>query len=119
MVLAEQRQIANPRNIYPGKAGNVVFALGVAAFVFFIFCAGYLLFNHNQHPVRCILIGAVWVVGVPVYFFIEHLFIFRNYGNQNQYEQFTRVQDLAAKIWAAAILVLAACYLNQFPAAGG
>jgi hypothetical protein len=58
-------------------------------------------------------------VGVPVYFFIEHLFIFRKYGDQNQYEQFTRVQDLAAKIWAAAILVLAACYLNQFPAAGG
>jgi hypothetical protein len=36
-------------------------------------------------------------------------------GIPNQYEQFTRVQELAAKIRAAAIVVLAACYLQQFP----
>ena len=64
-------------------------------------------------------IEAAWVLGVPIYFFLEHLFIFRSFGNSDQYDQFKRVQDLAAKIWAAVIVVLAACYLKQFPGGGG
>jgi hypothetical protein len=43
-------------------------------------------------------------------FFHEHLFLFRRYGNPDQYEQFKRVQELAAKVWAVAIIEFAACY---------
>jgi hypothetical protein len=42
------------------------------------------------------------VVGLPIYFLIEHVFIFRKYGDPTQYDQFKRVQDLATKIWVAA-----------------
>ena len=108
----EQVQLGN---IYKGRVGNFLLGFGLLAFVLFIFSAAYLWSHQKDHPTRSIVIGAIWVLGVPVYFFLEHLFIFRCFGNPDQYDQFKRLQDLAAKIWAAVIVVLAACYLKQFP----
>jgi hypothetical protein len=102
-------------NIYRENIGNWLLGFGAVAFIFFIYSASYIFLYQKEHPTRCMAIGAFWVLGVPIYFFLEHLFIFRWLGNADQYNQFTRVQDLAAKIWAAVIVVLAACYFKQFP----
>ena len=105
-------------DIYQGdnaKIGNYLLAFGVVMFLAFVGCAAFLLLGHKSYPTLSLVLGAAWVVLVPVYFFFEHIIFFRKYGTQDQYEQFKRVQDLAAKIWAAAILVLAAFYADTFP----
>jgi hypothetical protein len=102
-------------DIYENKFGVRVFAFGALMFILFVACAAFILFGHKDYPRWSIILGATWVVGVPIFFLVEHVFLFKRYGDLSQYEQFKRVQDLSAKIWATAILVLAACYAEQFP----
>ena len=61
------------------------------------------------------LIGGLWVVGPPVWFLIERFFLFRYFGDSSQYDQFNRVQELASKIWAGAVIMLTAIYTDSFP----
>ena len=75
---------------------------GVFIFALFIASAYFILIAHQQQRTLSIVLGAAWVVGLPIYFLIEHVFIFRKYGDPTQYDQFKRVQDLATKIWVAA-----------------
>ena len=103
-----QRLYSNPR------VGDAVLGFGILMFLLFLGCAGFLLFGADAYKRTALIIGLIWVVGVPVYFFIEHVMIFRVWGDHSQYEQFKRVQDLATKIWAAAIVVLSACYSANF-----
>lgn len=80
--------------------------------MFFVFLgSAYMITEHRtSYPLASISLAAVWIVGVPVFFFIEHVVLFREYGEPSQYEQFKRLQDLAGKIWAGAIVVLAAFF---------
>jgi hypothetical protein len=80
---------------------------GLVVLAFFGYSANFLYFHHEEYPIRSFILNAAWIVGVPLYFFSEH-FLFYYFGNPLQYDQFKRVQDLAAKIWVGAIAVLAA-----------
>jgi hypothetical protein len=104
-------------NIYKSKAmGNCLMLFGVAAFVFFIFCAKYIYQHREDDDRSCsFILGALWVVGSPAWFFVEHFFFFKRYGDPEQYDQFTRAQELASKVWAGGILVLAAAWGPTFP----
>jgi hypothetical protein len=97
------------------KVGSRVFRFGMFMFLLFIACATFMFLYQKDYPNLSVILSAVWIVLVSVYFYMEHIFIFRPYGNPEQYDQFKRVQDLAAKIWAAAVLVLAAFYAHKFP----
>jgi hypothetical protein len=108
------------KNIYLNEnVGNGILWFGTVAFALFVVCAAFILFGHEQHRKLSIVLGAAWVVLVPIYFFFEHVYLFRKFGDPTQYDQFKRVQDLAAKIWAAAVLVMAAFYAETFPNTGG
>ena len=102
-------------DIYPKGVGYAIFAAGVLAFLLFIVSAIAVAKYRISFPNRTIGLGAIWVVGVPLFFFFEHAVLFRKFGDQTQYEQFKRLQDLAAKIWAGAVLVLAALFTQTFP----
>jgi hypothetical protein len=104
-------------DIYLAGVGCWILSFGVVMFLAFICCA-ILMWFVDKDPTWPLWLGAAWVVLVPVYFFFEHLFFFRWWGYPDRVEEFKRVQDLAAKVWAAAIIVLAAFY-HQFPHAGG
>ncbi len=97
-------------NVYKGGVGNWLFFFGSVMFLVFLGSAYMIAVHHESYPIASIAVGAVWIVGVPVFFFIEHVVLFRKYGNPRQYEQFMRLQDLAGKIWAGAIVVLAAFF---------
>ncbi len=102
-------------DIYQGRVGNVLFCFGVVMFSVFI-ASVYMIAEHRtSHPLAAISLGGVWVVGVPIFFFIEHVVLFRRYGDPSQYDQFKRLQELAGKIWAGAIVVLAAFFAQTFP----
>lgn len=78
--------------------------------------SAYMIVEQREcYPVATIALGSVWVVGVPLFFFFEHVVLFRKYGDASQYDQFKRVQELAGKIWAGAIVVLAAFFAETFP----
>ncbi len=95
-------------DVYRGGVGNVIFLFGVIMFGVFL-ASAYMIAEHRKaHPVAAITLGAVWTVGVPLFFFIEHVVLFRKYGDVGQYDQFKRLQELAGKVWAGAIVVLAA-----------
>jgi hypothetical protein len=60
----------------------------------------------------------LWVVGPPVWFFIEYFFYFPAYGNMADcagFEKLKGAQDVSAKVWAAFTVVLGAMYRNRFP----
>lgn len=97
------------------KIGNRILMFGVAMFLLFIGSAFAIALGHVCYRNFSIALGAVWVVGVPTFFFFEDVLLFRKYGDPSQYERFKRTQDLAAKIWAGAILVLAAFFADTFP----
>jgi hypothetical protein len=78
------------------------------ALILFFVTAMFLYFCHEKYPGWSLLAGAIWTLAVPIYFFVEHEFIYFKYGDASQYEQFKRVQDLATKIWAGAIAILGA-----------
>jgi hypothetical protein len=49
-------------------------------------------------------------------YLIEHLFTFNNWGIPTRYKQFTRLQDLAAKVWAGSLcppLVISNNFLTE------
>ncbi len=97
------------------KIGNRILMFGIVMFIIFIASVFAMAFGRESYPQGSIVLGAAWVVGVPIYFFFEHVVLFRKYGDPDQYDQFERVQDLAAKIWAGAVIVLAAFYTQTFP----
>jgi hypothetical protein len=89
---------------------------GIVIFVLFLLSAWYVYYHRGkEHELQALLIGGFWVVGPPVWFFIEHFYLFRNFGDPSQYDQFKREQELASKIWAGVIIVLAAIYTGSFP----
>jgi len=103
-------------NVYRGQVGNVIFAFGIVMFLVFIASAYMLATLRATYPIASVALGAVWVVGVPIFFFLEHVYLFRKYGNTDEYDQFKRLQELAGKIWAGAIVVLAAFFTGEtFP----
>lgn len=106
---------ALPRVYRNQCVGTILLAFGFVAFFGFLTSAAFLLRASEGLKDIALIVGSAWIVLVPVYFFVEHLFIFRKWGDPCQYAQFKRLQDLAAKIWAAAVVVLAACYSANFP----
>ena len=99
----------------PASVGNRLFAFGVFVLALFVGCAWFLLTAGKEHRSLSLVLGACWVIGVPIFFFIEHTYFFRKWGDPAQYDQFKRLQDQAAKVWAAAIVVLAAFFTQNFP----
>ena len=97
------------RSIYSdSENGWWLWVIGLLFFALFLDCAGFLYFHHQDFPFLSLGLAAAWTVLVPTYFFIEHEVLFFYRGDHAQYEQFKRVQDLAAKIWAGAVAVLGA-----------
>lgn len=104
-------------DIYKCKAvGNGLMLFGIVAFAFFLYCTWF-IYDHrlNTDRTTSLILGSIWVMGSPIWFFIEHFYFFRKYGDPGQYEQFKRAQELASKIWAGGILVLAAIWSGGFP----
>lgn len=97
------------------KFGKRILKFGIAMFLLFIGSAFAIALGHECYRKASIALGAFWVVGVPTFFLYEDVVLFRKHGDHSQYEQFKRAQDLAAKIWAGAILVLAALFADTFP----
>lgn len=102
-------------NVYKGAVGIWLFCFGVLMFIAFLGSAYMIAEHRTSYPIASIALGSVWVVGVPIFFFIEHVVLFRKYGDPSQYEQFQRLQELAGKVWAGAIVVLAAFFAQTFP----
>lgn len=85
---------------------------GFPASVWFI-CAGK---DWQNYKVFCQIIGSLWVLGPPVWFFYEHYYYFPKHGNPLAgYAQLKASQDIAAKIWAAFLVILAALFTEAFP----
>jgi hypothetical protein len=99
----------------PPIIGDRLLGFGVFVLVLFIGCAWFLLTAGKEYKTLSLVLGACWVIGVPIFFFVEHTYFFRKWGDPAQYDQFKRLQDQAAKIWAAAIFVLAAFFAQNFP----
>ena len=102
-------------DVYRNGVGNVVFLFGIVMFAVFIASAFMIAEQRTTHPLAAITLGAIWVIGVPLFFFFEHVVLFRKYGDPNQYDQFKRLQELAGKVWSGAIVVLAAFFAQTFP----
>ncbi len=95
-------------NIYRNKVvSNCIMLFGIAALAFLIYSAHYIYKNKDSHHAGSFILASVWTVGSPAWFFIEHFILFKHFGDPAQYDQFKRGQDLASKIWAGGIGILA------------
>lgn len=99
----------------PSYIGDLLFVFGIAAMALFVWFAWFLFNATTCDKAVAMVLGACWVVGLPIYFFLEHVYFFRKWGDPTQYDQFKRLQDLAAKVWAGSIVVLAAFFQHTFP----
>ena len=90
-----------------GLGTRLMFSV-ILALVLFGVTAIFLYCGHEKYSGLSLLAGAAWTIAVPIYFFYEHEYIFFYNGDPSQYDQFKRVQDLAAKIWVGALTVLGA-----------
>jgi hypothetical protein len=107
---------AGLKSVYvDSNRGRLPMRFGKIALVSFVVCAGLLYYGYKDYPTLSLVVAAVWTVAVPLYFFWEHEFWFFKYGNPAEFEQFKRVQDLAAKIWVGALAVFGAIVYHQIP----
>jgi hypothetical protein len=64
----------------------------------------------------CQTIGAIWAVGPPTWFIYEYSYHFPKHGNPDAgFTQLKTSQDLASKVWAAFVVVLAALFTGVYP----
>jgi hypothetical protein len=104
-------------SIYTKKwVQGLVVAFGIAAFLFLGWRAFFIWQHQKDHNKTCsFILGAIWVIGIPLWFVFEHSFLFGSYGDITQFDQCKRVQDLASKVWAAGVVILAAAASGAFP----
>ncbi|GAA0852822.1 hypothetical protein [Aliiglaciecola litoralis] len=96
--------------------GRGLMIFGAAVFIGFFCCAVWLNAHRGaEHKDMAYMIGTFWVIGPPVWFFIEYFFIFRRFGNPQAKEELKRGQELASKIWAGVIIILTAIFTDTFP----
>ena len=87
----EQPEEPKLGNIYPGSIGN--WLLNKNSSHFFCLSVPRRIFGLTRRkPSLSRAIEDAWVLGVPINFFLEHLFIFRSFGNSDQYDQFKNVK---------------------------
>lgn len=69
----------------------------------------FLLWQINPFLARNIGI-AVWAIGPPFWFWFEYFYLFKNYGNPGDFEEFKHGQQVSASIWAGVVGFLVAFY---------
>lgn len=113
--MTNENKLGKLSDVYKNGVGNVIFAFGVVMFAVFVLSAYIIAEHRTTHPLAAITLSAIWVVGVPLFFFFEHVVLFRKYGDLSEYDQFKRLQELGGKVWAGAIIVLAAFFAQTCP----
>lgn len=97
--------------IYSGPNGKwgfrICFIAGVIAVGAAIFSLHYAYVAWTCWQVEKIypwLIG--WMIGTPVWFWIEYFVVFRKFGNSDAFDSFKHGQQLSLAIWAGLALFL-------------
>lgn len=59
------------------------------------------------------ILYAIWVLGPPIWFFIEYFYLFRQHGKPGCIETFKYGQELASRIWLALVAVLGVLFFSK------
>jgi hypothetical protein len=74
------------------------------------------LVTENNHVWISELIGALWVLGPPLWFYFEQVHYFPHHGHpEADFGQLKARQDALGRLWLAAIIVLAALFTGILP----
>ena len=57
-------------------------------------------------PESIYLYGAGWIIGPPIWFWIEYFIIYRRYGDPRAFESYKFGQQISVAIWAGLALLL-------------
>ena len=80
------------------------------------FIASGKLVTEGNYALICKLIGALWVLGPPLWFFFEQVHYFPRHGNPDAgFAQLKASQDTLARLWLASVVVLAALFTGTVP----
>ena len=80
------------------------------------FIASGKLVTEGNYALICKLIGALWLLGPPLWFFFEQVHYFPRHGNADAgFAQLKVHQDALARLWLAAVVVLAALFVGIGP----
>jgi hypothetical protein len=84
--------------------------VGALVTVAAVLLASLTLINLLSNPDRSrrVLFLAIWVIGPPVWFWIEYFYLFRVWGKADKFDEFKHGQDLSAKIWLGIVALLTA-----------
>lgn len=69
--------------------------------------------NSIAHKTRKEILYAIWVLGPPIWFFIEYFYLFRQHGKPECIETFRYGQELASRIWLALVAVLGFLFFGK------
>jgi hypothetical protein len=106
------------KKLYTERAGKVVAAVAFMTVIGFALSVTYIMLGTKWACYASVskLLGAVWVLGPPVWFWLEHNYYFPNNASPGaKLEDLKAEQEIAAKIWAAFVVILAALFTGSFP----
>jgi hypothetical protein len=84
--------------------------------IFLAVSTWHIYLPHEKSDRACsFILCAIWVVGSPLWFLFEYSVLFNRFGDQNQSDRFKRLQELASKLWAGGVVILAAAATDAFP----
>lgn len=69
--------------------------------------------NPSAHRTCKEILYAIWVLGPPIWFFIEYFYLFRQHGKPCCIETFKYGQELASRIWLALVVVLGVLFFGK------
>jgi hypothetical protein len=74
------------------------------------------LVTEGNYSLLCQWIGALWLLGPPLWFYFEQVLYFPRHGNPEAgFTQLKAHQDTLGRLWLAAVILLAALFAGIAP----
>lgn len=108
----------NREHLYLGGKDVFVRRVGILTVLGFVASVLYVVLADGTayYSTLCTLIGGVWVLGPPLWFYYEYVHYFPAHGNSKAgYSALKDAQGIASRIWAAFLVILAALFTDSFP----
>ena len=97
----------NPHpKIYSTRPTVVLVAAWLAIVLLAVTVAVAVCAWNSKDPTFLYILGAIWAVAPPVWFWYEYFYVYRSSGDPSGFEQFKYGQQVAIAIWAGVALTL-------------
>ena len=92
--------------IYRTSRGRMIVRIAAAVAIATAAISLWALWPPAARPQWLPAIALIWALGAPIWFFLEYVYVFDNWGDERAIVRFKDLQAHAAKIWAGVLALL-------------